>query len=173
MLTGPVVGSSTPMGAAETYSSGKNGHRELDDDDPPQPARHIGHMSTGGDDAAVGVIKCIRYNDGAGAGDDGHPSVGESNTSTGGPAAVGSTRKRLRDLEGDSSPPPARRPRFRPVGSDVAARGAIKRTHDQDETRVEEEDHPSKRLKAELMLLEELKPTPSWWKRFVELFNPG
>ena len=59
------------------------------------------------------------------------------------------------------------------MSDDGAARGAIKRARDDDGVGVGEETQPSKRLRQELMLLHELKPSGSWWKRFIDFINSG
>ena len=61
------------MGTTVSYRSRGEGSQVLDDDDPLQPACHMGRDVT-----TFGVINNTHINDGAGAGEDGQHSSRES-----------------------------------------------------------------------------------------------
>ena len=101
------------------------------------------------------------------------PLTGPSTSTAGTLPGRYSATKRPLDIEDGDGPQPLRRIRLDPPTPDSPVRGTVKRPREDDDAGSGEDDHHSKRLKEELMLLEELKPTRSWWNRFIELFHPG
>ena len=101
------------------------------------------------------------------------PLKGSSTSTTGTAPTRSSASKRPRDEGDDDGPQPLRRVRLDPPVTDSPVRGAVKRLREDDGIGSGDDDHLSKRFKSELMLLEELNPPRSWWKRFLELIHPG